>query len=198
MDSRSDDKPAVEAEGHDRGAQDLGSALHVDKSRDILSIFLTVLELWVALDRGATQMFPLLLDYSPELSAQSFEPLVLPERDQMRRLHDAELYLAKRHERANRDIRRCSLSTISIIASCPIFCTDSELQALRANILRTARREKSQKLEEVQRKNQEHSELLREAGRLIIPTMTDRRWEPSTENMRIGVVDARKREKRRD
>jgi len=72
-------------------------------------VFLTLMELWVALDRAVINLAPLLADYSPELTFHSLEPLVLLELSQLKRLHDVEQYLTARHTRAK--YRQYSLFT---------------------------------------------------------------------------------------
>jgi hypothetical protein len=59
--------------------------------------FLTILELWVFLDRQAIEWAPKLKDFSPEIPLQVFEPLLLPLRSQMERLARVEVHLEQRH-----------------------------------------------------------------------------------------------------
>jgi hypothetical protein len=59
--------------------------------------FLTMLELWVFLDRQAIEWAPKLKDFSPEIPVHVFEPLLLPLRSQMERLARVEVYLEQRH-----------------------------------------------------------------------------------------------------
>ncbi|KAJ7483159.1 hypothetical protein FB451DRAFT_1028934 [Mycena latifolia] len=130
-------------------------------------IFLAVLELWVALDKATTARFPLLLDYSPELSISSFEPLLLPELSQMRRLHNVELHLTNRRAKA----RYPYLSLFQIHtdpSSLPsrYFDDSRRLQEQWNNILKRAYNEKNQKIQELELKNRRHAELLEEKDRL--------------------------------
>jgi hypothetical protein len=60
-------------------------------------VFLTQMELWVALDKTVLESIPLLAKYSPELDITVLEPLLLPTLDQMVRLQAVENYLQHRH-----------------------------------------------------------------------------------------------------
>jgi hypothetical protein len=62
--------------------------------------FLTILELWVFLDRQAIDWAPKLKYFSPEIPAHVFEPLLLPLRSQMERLARVEVYLEQRHRKS--------------------------------------------------------------------------------------------------
>ncbi|KAJ7132331.1 hypothetical protein C8R44DRAFT_611840 [Mycena epipterygia] len=130
-------------------------------------IFLAVLELWVALDKSATARFPRLLDYSPELSVNSFEPLLLPELSQMRRLHEVELHLAKRHTGA----RYPEVSVFAFSTDCKSlasrhFSSDRHLQTLWNEIATQAFRRRDEKLQELRSVTSLHASLLAERNRL--------------------------------
>ncbi|KAJ7497967.1 hypothetical protein B0H11DRAFT_1715437 [Mycena galericulata] len=163
--------------------KDSSSAEHLKELRDLLEkyqdlaasfknpeifsrIFLAVLDLWVLLDKCATAQFPLLLDYSPGLCIDSFEPLLLPELSQMRRLHEIEIYVTGRHAGA----RYPSLSVFSWDAdpnSLPsrYFNQDPQLQELRSDIQRRGSVLKDQKTQELDRKTREYHVLVNEKER---------------------------------
>jgi hypothetical protein len=61
-------------------------------------MFLTILELWIACDKSALDICPLLADYSPHVDLKLWQCLNLKSLDDMARLHRAEQYL---HERDN-------------------------------------------------------------------------------------------------
>ncbi|KAF7371022.1 hypothetical protein MSAN_00736400 [Mycena sanguinolenta] len=130
-------------------------------------IFLLVLEFWVALDKLATQHLPLLLDYSPELSIMSFEPLLLPELSQMQRLDDIEIYLAERYAR----VRYPHLSVFAYdphLDSFPsrYFQSNQDMQSLRNAIHAQASLRKSEKVREFKEKSAIHSAILKEIAQL--------------------------------
>ncbi|KAL0058904.1 hypothetical protein AAF712_014386 [Marasmius tenuissimus] len=70
-------------------------------------MFLTLLELWVGLDKLAVRKHPLLGEYSPEVHEGVFEPLLLRQRQSIRRLEQAICYLRERLAKAD-----CSLPSI--------------------------------------------------------------------------------------
>ncbi|PWY86579.1 hypothetical protein BO94DRAFT_597312 [Aspergillus sclerotioniger CBS 115572] len=59
---------------------------------------LTQLELWVTLDRICAKICPLLRKYSPEIPVDFLEPLLLPQRCQMRRANKIEAYIKERQQ----------------------------------------------------------------------------------------------------
>ncbi|KAJ6485692.1 hypothetical protein C8R45DRAFT_997523 [Mycena sanguinolenta] len=130
-------------------------------------IFLLMLEFWVALDKLATQHIPLLLDYPPELSIASFEPLLLPELSQMQRLHDIEIYLAERYAR----VRHPHLSVFAhdphpdSIAS-RYFGSNPDMQSLRGAIHALAFLRKNEKIREFEEKSAFHAAILAEIAQL--------------------------------
>ncbi|KAI4755338.1 hypothetical protein E4T52_08279 [Aureobasidium sp. EXF-3400] len=63
---------------------------------------LVVTELWIALDKICTGDIPLLLEYSLEISASTFDCLLLPKLEQMHRLTAVETYINTRHLQASR------------------------------------------------------------------------------------------------
>ncbi|KAF7357050.1 hypothetical protein MVEN_01041800 [Mycena venus] len=140
-------------------------------------IFLVVLELWMALDRIATQQFPLLSDYSPELSIESFEPLLLPELSQMQRLHNVEIYLAERHTRAEyRHLPVFTFNTDRNSLPSRYFDSDRCLQTLRDTIQAQASNCRREKMQELRTMNAAHAALLEEIRGLTCEyrTWTDR------------------------
>ncbi|KAJ7614704.1 hypothetical protein DFH06DRAFT_1013871 [Mycena polygramma] len=140
-------------------------------------ISLVILELWVTLDKAATLQFPLLLDYPSELSIESFEPLLLPELSQMRRLRSIETHLKSRSTR----VRYPYLSVFAFnsdtnsIAS-RYFNANQNMQDIRLGIQTRASQCRDQKIEELRTKTAMHTRLLEEAGRLdhLWTTYTDR------------------------
>ena len=76
------------------------SLTHYKGNPERLSVaFLTILELWVFIDRMVIDWVPKLEHYSPEIPVKVLEPLLLPYRSQMKRLAQVESYLEQRqHE----------------------------------------------------------------------------------------------------
>ncbi|KAH7346369.1 hypothetical protein BKA65DRAFT_537048 [Rhexocercosporidium sp. MPI-PUGE-AT-0058] len=59
-------------------------------------MILTLMLLWVALDKSTTSHYPLLTKFDPGFQTTLFEPLLLPKRHQMVQLRNVEKYLLKR------------------------------------------------------------------------------------------------------
>ncbi|KAJ7272609.1 hypothetical protein B0H12DRAFT_1007977 [Mycena haematopus] len=130
-------------------------------------IFLLTLEFWVALDKLATQCIPLLLDYSPELSIASFEPLLLPELSQMRRLHNIEIYLAERYARAQYpDLSVFSHEPHPDSLPSRYFGSNGYMQTLRDTIHDQASHRKNEKIREFEEKSAIHAAILNEIAQL--------------------------------
>ena len=73
------------------------SLTHYKGNPERLSVaFLTILELWMFIDRKVIEWMPTLKQYSPEIPVTILEPLLLPYRGQMERHAQVEIYLERR------------------------------------------------------------------------------------------------------
>ena len=78
------------------------SLTHYKGNPERLSVaFLTILELWVFIDRMVIDWMPKLKEYSPEIPVKVLEPLLLPYRSQLERLAQVESYLGHRQHEGN-------------------------------------------------------------------------------------------------
>jgi hypothetical protein len=76
---------------------------HYKGNPEQLSIaFLTILELWMFIDRKVIDWAPELKQFSPEIPVKVSEPLLLPFRSQMERVAQLEMYLERRQQEGNR------------------------------------------------------------------------------------------------
>jgi hypothetical protein len=57
----------------------------------------SMLEVWVVVDKMCIDICPLMKSYSPELSSDFLEPLLLPRRCEMRRATGIQAYIQARH-----------------------------------------------------------------------------------------------------
>ncbi|RMZ68305.1 very large low complexity [Pyrenophora seminiperda CCB06] len=71
--------------------------------RSLSIMYLTVTEIWIACDKCACTMYPLLREFDPELHLSSFQSLSLPFKKQLERLLAAEVYLQSRKSNAKPD-----------------------------------------------------------------------------------------------
>ncbi|OAA37893.1 hypothetical protein NOR_06970 [Metarhizium rileyi] len=61
---------------------------------------LTTLELWVACDKSASELCPMLCEYDPGLSCETLQNLILPFKSQIERLEVVESYILRRQQRS--------------------------------------------------------------------------------------------------
>ncbi|KAG9126633.1 hypothetical protein FRC07_002686 [Ceratobasidium sp. 392] len=125
-------------------------------------MILTVMELWVALDRLATSQHSLLLDYSPEIPEDIIEVLLLRSSLHLERASMVQKYLRRRHA-DSRATGRGSVFTARATSnslSVRFFERSSNLQKTKWDIEREAERERANKVQELHRLNAEHAQLL--------------------------------------
>ncbi|KAK0630434.1 hypothetical protein B0T17DRAFT_589950 [Bombardia bombarda] len=75
-------------------------AAYAGNPEALSTMFLTIMSLWIAVDRVAGSMTPLLLEYDPELSPAMLYDLLLPTEAQMSRLCNIEKYFHNRKANA--------------------------------------------------------------------------------------------------
>ncbi|KAK8069035.1 hypothetical protein PG994_005651 [Apiospora phragmitis] len=69
----------------------VASDIYQQNPLNLSVMWLSILELWVACDKAATQQVPLLRDYGTEILAKLLELLLLPSLSLLKRLHDLQL-----------------------------------------------------------------------------------------------------------
>ncbi|KAG8806552.1 hypothetical protein FRC17_004934, partial [Serendipita sp. 399] len=132
-------------------------------------MWLTVLELWIALDRLVISWCPLLGNYSPDIPSELFEPLLLPFSEQMRRLQQAERYLQGRWNVA---VQNGGISAIygdiNSHASFQnrFFPSSVELCQLKCRIEQREAKEREDKRDELEALNAEYRNKIDETNRL--------------------------------
>jgi hypothetical protein len=132
------------------------------KSPTSLSImYLSLLELWVAIDRSACQIYPLLCEYDPELNLDEFQCLVLPLRSHMQRLFEVERYV-----RSRRDVASIANPSVfrqfghSSSFAVKHFNESTALQSLLSNIESDAAKKRKQKCDELANLKREYQDLM--------------------------------------
>jgi hypothetical protein len=134
--------------------------------RSLSIMYLTVTELWVACDKCACRMYPLLQDYDPEVELSSFQSLSLPFKSQLERLSIVEAYLQsrRRHARANAPslYRDFGLSSSFAVT---FFDGSLEHQRLLSRIEQQATVARREKCRELTRKKQEYHDLMAASDR---------------------------------
>jgi hypothetical protein len=124
-------------------------------------MYLTILELWVACDKSACHIYPLLQKFRPEVQLSELQCLVLPLNCQLERLSDIELYVQSREDGADMTFPSVfkdfgGTSTFAV----QYFDHSPELQDLKSQIEQTAARARRCKLEELGRLKERYRELM--------------------------------------
>ncbi|OIW24951.1 hypothetical protein CONLIGDRAFT_690616 [Coniochaeta ligniaria NRRL 30616] len=135
---------------------------HYDENPETISVMLlTCLELWVACDNSATQQYPLMLDYNPEVPSQLLQSLILPLKVQLERLSRVEDYLGQRVSRSKPGFPSV-FSNFGHRSSFAVryFATSKDHQDLRAEIEIWAHGVREDKKAELSRKKLKYSRLM--------------------------------------
>jgi hypothetical protein len=111
-------------------------------------MYLCLLELWIAADKSACGIYPLLCQYNPEVGLEELQCLILPRKSQLQRLLNIERYVQNRRDTANKANPSVyekfgNPSTFAV----KYFDQSSALQVTLADINREATEKKKQKLE---------------------------------------------------
>jgi len=123
-------------------------------------MYVALLELWVACDKSACLLYPLLRQYDPEVNLDEFQCLILPLKSQMTRLARIERYVQSRRDVANarpsvfRDFGHSSSFAVKY------FDQSVELQDLLAQIKRDAAIKQQQKRDELAQLKQKHKTFM--------------------------------------
>ncbi|MCJ1353709.1 MAG: hypothetical protein MMC33_003696 [Icmadophila ericetorum] len=128
-------------------------------------MLLTILELWIALDKCSVDQISLLHDFDPGFPEALFDPLLLPKKDHLKRLVLAEKYLANRRTRAT---SKSSYAFDEFASSESLgvryFNQSAKHQELRARIEADAATEKYRKFSEYAAKRRQYQDLIRDAS----------------------------------
>jgi hypothetical protein len=125
-----------------------------------LSIYaLTILELWVAIDRLAVASIPLMARYSPEIPAGYLHPLLLRTKDDLSRADDLEAYVRNRRNAADVSTSIFTDKTDASSFAVKYFQASDTLQELKRKIEVEAHAARSTKLAELARVNAEYEDL---------------------------------------
>ena len=143
------------------------------KNPESLSVMLlTMVELWVALDKIAIKGIPMLADYSPEVPISILEDLLVCKAASFDRLRHIHQYISRRHSQSHRG------SVFSDTVNADTFAVryyrgSSCLQSLKSRIEDVARREVRDKIVEHKKENARYAELQRQADRIEHTYNTD-------------------------
>ena len=123
-------------------------------------MYLTILEIWVACDKSACNLFPLLNKYRPEVPLVELQCLTLPLQTQMKRLLAVEEYVQSREQAATNTVPVfCDFGNGSSFAV-EYFNQSSELQQLLQRIETDAASRRSEKCTELARLKSQYTDLM--------------------------------------
>ena len=134
--------------------------LYRSSPEDMSMMFLTLFELWMALDYIATARIPLMMEYPPEMSCTLLESLLLCKARDLARLRPLREYLEFRHSCATRPSIFSDPSPHSFAVR--YFNQSASLQSVKKSIETDAAARQMQKHEELCQKNLEYERLIRE------------------------------------
>ncbi|KAF8459799.1 hypothetical protein BDZ91DRAFT_851880 [Kalaharituber pfeilii] len=145
-----------------------------------MSVFyLTLMEMWIALDTLVIELYPLLADYSPYYFTDGFlNPLLLPEPQQRERLQRIEEYLRTRKQNSQQfDVQDNVFSDTPTSKSFSVryFDQNYQFEALRQSIIENAFARKQQKRIELQSKILQQENLKEQAHHMECQYFTH--WE---------------------
>lgn len=144
-------------------------------------MLLTILELWIACDKSAIHLHPMLREYDCSIPITMYSSLVLPYQSQMIRLQHAEKYMEQRRSRVL--YRGSGVFTDFGTPTCfsvRYFDTSADHQSLMAAIEERATKERAAKRSELELKQKNYEDLyalVNEMGCTYVDTIVDHRFD---------------------
>ena len=155
---------------------------YAGEPEDMSLMLLTSIELWVALDKCAAHLYPLLRDYDPEFRSSLFESLLLPKKTQMERLLHVEQYLAERRAAilpGSPSIFRSNHTAGSFAVR--YFDQSPPHQELRRIIVADANNERIRRKSELAQKRQRYRELMQQSDEMSCQYVSRRQRRQQSE-----------------
>ncbi|KAH9030640.1 hypothetical protein EDB85DRAFT_2275651 [Lactarius pseudohatsudake] len=142
---------------------DVARGIYGDNPEDNSVMILTIMDLWVALDKLATQQCPLLTSYSPEIPRDFLHPLLLHRSGSLRRAMLIEEHILRRHQGPSYTTSIFSDNVTESSFAVQYFRTSQSLQQLKDKITQCAKEERNRRLTELDSLNG-NCQLLRDAA----------------------------------
>lgn len=134
---------------------------YAESPERISFMLLTLFDIWVALDKIATKLCPLLLRYPPEIDPSIFAPLILSKQSELERLHEIEYHISSR-------LWNCEASHPSLFDdpspdcfAVKYFDISPSLREIRGSIEVQAHATRQAKLQEWNEKKEDFDKLMR-------------------------------------
>jgi hypothetical protein len=128
-------------------------------------MLLTLLELWVAMDKIVVGQIPLLAKYSPEIPLTLWECLLLRKASALDRLKTLHAYLRTRHCKAS-SLSAFSFTNDDKSFAAQYFHQSPELQSLKVRIEAEAQNKREEKLIELRTMNERYTDKQKQAENL--------------------------------
>ncbi|KAF9870460.1 hypothetical protein CkaCkLH20_12127 [Colletotrichum karsti] len=157
-------------------------------------MLLTILELWIACDKIALKLHPLLEEYDPGVPLRLFQSLLLPPRRAMERLFCAELYLTDRSKACGPDTPTTNIYSAYGTTNC--FSVRSfDLSAAHQQLLRKIEIEAQEahdlKIQELDSKKMQYNQLKQKYENM--ECTYERRYDPQRQRHYSGHANKCKR-----
>ncbi|PBL01452.1 hypothetical protein ARMGADRAFT_1073734 [Armillaria gallica] len=169
-------------------------AAYLSNAEDKSIMLLTIIDLWVALDKVAVAQYPLLRDYSPEVPVDLLEPLLLRHSKSLNRLVMITQYVRNRHSSAIwKDLSLFDKAASYGSFAVRYFNSSTELQQLKWRIEDDASLEWAEKAKELQEANDHYHTLKEKAAQLdhkYVMRWTD--WQGFYEEVLVHVSNCQK------
>ncbi|KAG9122623.1 hypothetical protein FRC07_000929, partial [Ceratobasidium sp. 392] len=140
-------------------------SFYTQDAADRSIMILTVIALWVALDKLVATQHPLLLDYSPEIPESIIDVLLLRSSQHIEEARKIQLYLRGRHTKSKAVARGSIFAERNTTDSFAVqyFNQSPDLQKLKENIEEDAQSKRDKKLQEMRSMNDKHAQIVRQA-----------------------------------
>ncbi|KAH9169113.1 hypothetical protein EDB89DRAFT_1908861 [Lactarius sanguifluus] len=167
----------VDASLHDDNAPDVIASCieqYFGVARDIYGadpednsiMILTIMDLWMALDRLTTQQCPLLTSYPPEIPRDFLHPLLLHRSSSLRHAMRIEEYILQRHQDSSCTTSIFSDKDAESSFAVQYFRTSQRLQQFKVEITQHAWEERNQKRAELDALNERWQTLKTESAKM--------------------------------
>ncbi|KAL4077918.1 hypothetical protein J3A83DRAFT_4369323 [Scleroderma citrinum] len=141
---------------------------------DISRMLLTVIELWIGLDKLVTRQIPILVDYSPEVPTSLLDRLLLRHPGDLLRLCSASRYIRNRHSAARDGWSAFSNRADTNSFAVRYYNQSSQLQTLMSQIVSNANSARTNKRKELDTSSALHAQLQERVAR------ADHDYKPTT------------------
>ncbi|PPQ64858.1 hypothetical protein CVT26_002576 [Gymnopilus dilepis] len=140
---------------------------YADIPESLSVMLLTVMELWVGMDKVAVKHMRDLDKYSPEIPVNFLDSLLIRRAKSIRRVEAIEAYLRQRHEAATIDTSVFSSEPTASSFSVRYYASSNEMKQLRRDIEDKARQDREKKKAELIKANAVHASLKEERDALL-------------------------------